>query len=1236
MHVYLPPDRRLALAAGQELPEHTSGAALFADISGFTPLTEALVRALGAKRGAEELPHQLNRVYDALIAETDRYGGSVISFAGDAITCWFADPEAGDGRPETPFTSQAAALRATACALAIQRVMGQFAAITIPGLGQLSLAIKVAVTVGPAHRFIVGDAQIQLFDTLAGATIARLAVAEHLAERGDVMLDAACVAALGEAAVLRGWRDDEATGLRFALLDRLTVEVEPTPWPHLNATLSNEAARPWLLPLVYERLQSGMGEFLTELRSAVALFLRFGGIDYDQDDQAGAKLNRYLVWAEQVLQRYGGFLLQLTLGDKGSYFYAAFGAPIAYEDPSARAALAALELVAVPPELAYINAVQIGISQGPMRTGAYGGATRRTYGVLGDDVNLAARLMQAAPSGQIYVAPTARKSTGDRFLWWKLAPLHVKGKGAPIAVQRLLEVQDRQSIRLQAPRYALPLIGRAEELATITRLLARAVAGFGHIVGLTAEAGLGKSRLIAEVIRVAQTRKVVVFGGECLAYGTHTSYLVWQTIWRAFFGLTPGLSVEAQVASIARELSRLDPTLLPRLPLLGAVLNLPIPDNELTSGFDAKLRKASLEALLVTCLLARAEETPLLLVLEDGHWLDPLSHDLLEAIGRAIPNAAVLLLVAYRPPQLERGLALRLNRMTHFTEVGLGSLAQPEIEQLLRSKLANLYGPAVMALPSLVEQVSTRAQGNPFYVEELLNYLHDCGLDPQDQAAIEQADLPVSLFNLILSRIDQLSENQKTLLKVASVIGRLFRATMLWGVYRSFGDADRLREELERLSQAELTTLDTPDPELMYLFKHVVTQEVAYESLPYATRAILHDQIGQYIEQAQAATLEQCVDLLAYHFDHSENLPKKRSYLLKAGEQAQADYANLAALSYFQRALPLLADAERAAVLLKLGQVLELTGQWPEAERQYQQALALAEQLGDQSAQAQGQIALGELRRRQGNYAEAAQRYATAQTIAEQLGDQAGVAKALICAGTLATQQGDFAGARAHYARSLTIRRALDDQRNIANVLNNLCIVAHYEGDYAQARALQEQSLAIRRSFGPKAALAFSLNNLGAILVDQGELAQARTYLEEAISLQRELGDPAAVAVTLHSIANLERTCGEYATALRYYVESITSYVRIGDRWTAIQAVEDLAWLATLQGDPERALRLAGAAAGVRAAMGTPLPPGDQTRLDAVLAPARQALAAQAEALWSAGQALSFEEVIALALASNA
>jgi adenylate cyclase len=1253
---YIPTDRRLAIAQGVDLPEQDTGAALFADISGFTPLTELLVRALGPQRGAEELPRQLNLVYDALIVETDRYGGSVIGFSGDAITCWFSEAfepgniqtlgrssveavadssvETADRSDSQTLQRSSAALRAAACALAIQQAMAPFASIEIAGAGQVSLGIKVAVTVGPARRFVIGDPQIQRIDALAGATIARLAAAEHQAERGDVMIDEACVMALGEAAVLSGWRADEESGLRFAMLERLSVAVEPTPWPSDDQiALSPEQVRPWLLPPVFERLSSGMGEFLTELRPAVALFLRFGGIDYDGDASAGAQLDSYIIWAERVLERYGGFLLQLTIGDKGSYFYAAFGAPLTHEDNATRAALAALALLATPPELAYVGAVQIGVSQGRMRTGAYGGATRRTYGVLGDDVNMAARLMQAAPPGQIYVSAEARKPTQDAFIWWRLAPIRVKGKSQPIILHRLLEAQERRTIRLQAPRYALPMIGRAEELATITQLLEVASAGVGQIVGVTAEAGVGKSRLVAEVIRIAQARGAVAFGGECQAYGTNTSYLVWRTIWRAFFGVDQAQSSETQIATLERELSQIDAALLARLPLLGAVLNLDIPDSELTAGLDAKLRRSSLEALLITCLLARAAETPLLIVLEDAHWLDSLSHDLLEAIGRAISGSAVLLLIAYRPPQVEQRLALRVSKMTHFTEVSLGALAQAEIEQLLRSKLANLYGPEVEALPALIEQVSTRAQGNPFYVEELLNYLHDRGIDPRDTLAITQAELPASLHGLILSRIDQLSENQKVLIKVASVIGRLFRASMLWGVFRSFGDADRLRNDLDILSQVDLTPLDTPDPELMYLFKHVMTQEVAYESLPFATRAVLHDQIGLQIEHSYAENIDQAIDLLAFHFSRTENIPKQRTYLLRAGELAQADYANPAALSYYERVMPLLDGAERAGVLLRVGQVHEHTGQWDAADSNYQQALALAEESADVRLQQQCQIALGELRRRQGGYAEAAQRYSAAQGLAEQIDDQAGIAKALICLGTLATQQGDYVSARERYGRSMAIRQALDDQLNIANVLNNLCIVAYYEGDYPQARALQEQSLGIRRTLRNKWALANSLNNLGAILSDQGDLALARQHLDEAIGIQREIGDPAAIALTLHSLANLERTRGTYDAAVRFYHESIMINMRIGDRWTATQAIEDLAWLAALQEDAERALRLAGAASAARAAMGAPLAPGDQARLDAALAPARQALGDQAASVWEAGQSLTFEQAAELALA---
>ena len=188
---YIPIDRRLAIARGEELPDRSEGTALFADISGFTPLTEALVRALGPQRGAEELPRQLNLIYDALIAEVDCYRGSVIGFSGDAITCWF-DADTG--------------LRATACALRMQQAMEQFAAVPIPDGSTATLAIKVAVATGPVRRFLAGDPAIQTIDVLAGATLDRLAGAEHHASKGEVVLAMQDGSALCDEVAVVEWR----------------------------------------------------------------------------------------------------------------------------------------------------------------------------------------------------------------------------------------------------------------------------------------------------------------------------------------------------------------------------------------------------------------------------------------------------------------------------------------------------------------------------------------------------------------------------------------------------------------------------------------------------------------------------------------------------------------------------------------------------------------------------------------------------------------------------------------------------------------------------------------------------------------------------------------------------------------------------------------------------------------------------------------------------------------------
>ena len=258
--VYIPIDRRLAIAEGRELPERTRGAAMFADISGFTPLTEMLARTLGPKRGAEELTVYLNRVYDELITELHRFGGSVIGFSGDAITCWF------DGQSLESSTQSEVlpTMRATAAALAMQEAMSQFTELQVSGGEQVSLMMKASVATGPVRRFIVGDPHYTLLDVMAGQTLESLANGEHQADKGDVILDNTAANILGERLQIAEWRTDEHTGERFAVvtgLNERSSEIEQ-PWPEAEPeTFANEQLQNWLLPSVYRLLHAARENF---------------------------------------------------------------------------------------------------------------------------------------------------------------------------------------------------------------------------------------------------------------------------------------------------------------------------------------------------------------------------------------------------------------------------------------------------------------------------------------------------------------------------------------------------------------------------------------------------------------------------------------------------------------------------------------------------------------------------------------------------------------------------------------------------------------------------------------------------------------------------------------------------------------------------------------------------------------------------------------------------------------
>jgi class 3 adenylate cyclase/tetratricopeptide (TPR) repeat protein len=1206
---YIPGDRRLALAEGFEMPNRVRGAALFADISGFTTLTEALVEELGRQRGVEELTASLNDVFHALIAELHRYGGDVIYFSGDAVTCWIDED---DGT------------RATACALAMQSTIDRVGRLVTPAGSSVRVELKVAVAVGPARRFLVGDPGIQLIDVLAGHVIDTLAAAEHVAQRGEVVLTASAREALGDGVEIGEERLDEE-GETYAVVERLSVPVDDAPLPLLDAPLDDDLVAEWLLPPVYERMRTGRGELLAELRPAIPVFVRFGGIDFDADG-AVERLDEFVTQAQRVFADQGGNLLQLTVGDKGAYLYGVFGSPVAHEDDAVRAMTTALALRDLESQTA-ATGIQIGVAHGRLRSGTYGHDLRRTFVCLGDAVNLAARLMSAAGPGEIYVADGVRQAAGDGFAWEPRPSFTPKGKAEAVTPQALLGTTGRAPVR--EIRHRLPMFGRAEDLAHLVSRLDESVGGAGRIVGIAAEAGVGKSRLVAELVRTARRRGELVVVGECQAAGARTAYFAWREIWRMLFGLSDDDPEETQVARLEAELRAVDPGLVARAPLLEPVVGLTLQDNDLTASLDAKVRKTSLESLLVAFMRARAAHRPLVIVLEDCHWLDELSRDLLVEVCRAIPSERVLVVLAYRP-RSDVGDSFGVETLPHFEERSLTLLGDDEIAHLITAKVGQILGSGTTPPEGLISLVARRAEGNPFYVEELVNYLAGTNVDLDDEAAVANVELPDSLYTLILSRIDTLSERPRSTLKVASVLGRSFRAAPLPEVYPDLGGSDDVAESLDVLRAVDLVSLDV-EAEGSYLFRHVVAQEVAYESIPYAIRTSLHESTAQVIEREGPDAIELQLDLLAHHYWRSANDGKKRDYLGRAGSAARAAYANSAAIDYFERLATLEEGTSRAGVLLDLGEVLELTGAWGRAAEADEEALSLAAEAGDATIGARAETALAEVARKTGAFDEAQERLARARGVFEERGDDAGLGRVLHLTGTIAAQRGDYEVARERYLESLEVRERVGDRPGMASLLSNLGVVAEYEGDYAAARESHERALELRGEIGDRWAIGVSQTNLGMIASLQGSLDEARERFEESIRLNREVGDAWMVAIGLNNLGNAARDLGDLTDARAHYAASLRAYEAYDDRWALAHLLEDVGRLAAVAGDAVAAVRLDRAALSLREEIGAPRPPALEKELSAVFDGARISLGPDGETIATEAGEWTLEQAVACA-----
>ena len=1160
---------------------------LFADVSGFTPISEALAR-LG-EGGTEELTVLVNDYFAVMIDLIAAYGGIVGSFGGDAMTVIF------------PADDASAAARAVQCALAMQALMLPYVAISTRA-GSFSLAIKIGLANGPVLSAIVGDPALRLQSVLAGSALDRAAEAEHHARTGEVLLHPDLLALL-DGLTIRAERGG------FVVAEALATRPPLSPLPALPAQpaalLPTLAA--FVHPAIARRLAGDQAGFVNEHRAVTALFVGFDGFDFDADPSAHARLQAYVAEVMHVVQRYGGDLNKIDFGDKGSKFVIVFGAPVAYEDDVERAMHCALALRELQQTQAVSNEVgapkvgnhstqhsalstlpgalspRIGVAFGLVFCGLVGADLRREYTVMGDTVNLAARLMQAAALGGIVVASGAHRRVADRFVWEPMEPLPVRGRSRPVTVYGLLSASKRPS-RLLEPAYRLPMVGREAEMALIEQRMELALSGHGQVLGLAAEAGMGKSRLVAEVMRLAVRRGVPALSGECVSHGASISYLPWHSLLRGLFGLDSAWSPEEQVRHLREQIAAIDSQILARLPLLEVALNLEIAESDLTRSLDARVRKDALETTVIACVRAisggrregrgeRVAPTPLLLVIEDCHWIDQLSHDLLDLVARSIVDRPVLLLLAYRPPEREQA-RLRVARLPHFSELYLREFSLRETEWLIGMKFGYMFGARGVLPASFVERITARSQGNPFYIDQMISYIQDQGISLADAVALEGVRLPDTLRALIISRIDRLAEAEQVTLKVASVIGRAFRASWLWAIYPPLGQPDQVHTLLDTLSRLDLTSLERAEPELEYLFKHVVTQEVAYESLTLSTRTMLHGTVARYIEAHFPDELDRYLDMLAYHYGRSDELEKQRRFFRLAADAARVAYANDSALGYYRRLRPLLEPADQIGVLLREGEVLQLVGRWPEAEAAVREALALAEAQASQIDVARCRTELANILASRGDYDSAITIIDEVMPIWERLDDPSGHYEALWVLGYVLTEIGEYTRGLRQLEHTHEIAVRLGDAGLVAKSVGYMGVLYVAISDYEMALYCLERSAEMAARLSDWSLLVRTRSSVGFVYMLQRQIGAAVEVFHELLTRAAEIGDRRSMAKLAREIGRCHQLMGDLPGALRCYALQLAIGLELGERRDLSVGLGFVASAYAQQGDLELAGRV--------------------------------------------------------------
>jgi predicted ATPase/class 3 adenylate cyclase len=1179
--------RRLLLGTHPDYASRTHGTLLAADLSGFTAFS-AQLSTLGSE-GAELVAGTINALFSTLLATLADWDGNLLKLSGDALTALFSGPEH--------------AHRAIAAALELQQRMEAFKSIDTPA-GVFALRIRIGLAGGDVLLTEVGSPErVELL--VAGATARQVIELQRRAMPGAVVV--------GDSTYQEIAPICQAVTIAHGLYRILSLEASPPlsraethNWRRrqnlvweLHALIGRiEALRPYLIREYVDRMADGPLSLAGEgdLRPVTVLFaclsdttalLEHAGSSPHDRAHAQLQAAAQRIWA--IVEQYGGAINKIDLHPTGHTLIVLFGAPVAQGRDAERAVGCALALLhelgtqqgnsageepaSLLPQPLMVR--RIGMATGRVFAGAVGSAMRREYTVMGSVVNLAARLMDIAADGQLLLDTTTAQAAERLTPLQTLPPALVKGYDQPVPCYRV-EAQQSRFSPLMRPES--PLVGRDAELAQAQEAIARALSGRGSIVALVGEAGIGKTRLLAEVTRLSH---------DTMAAGIRASvqtqphdrvqpYSIIAAIFRQLYDLPEQADMAAR--TLAAQVQHRAPAYQRFSPLLPTIFGLPPESSPLTQALAPNERRARIRRLAVALLTSNAQAAPVALVLEDLHWADTASIDILGSVAVAARAEPLLLLCTYRPAP-----APAWPDDAHLTRIELSPLTAEHSQTLISAWMGRLPLSDLLRA-AMVE----RTQGNPFFIEETTRALRDRGLAGRDELL-----LPVTIQGALLARLDTLPLEERYVLQIASTIGPLFQRSLLADIA---GQQVALERALGRLSDLGLLRTAGQDS---YAFAHSLTHETVYESLLFAQRRDLHYQIAQRLRAATHESTDQ--GLLAYHYRRAESWPDVLEYAWRAGLYAQAIYASDIALGHYRLALEAAdrldqsARQQRPAILRRIGDLHALAGRYAEAVAAYEDALAAS---AETLEQAEILIGWAEVCEQQATYDDAlvlldraagllprddnhlALRVAVRRgwvLIRQGASEQASLAvepvlerleqwqrwEDLLLAYKvffhIALSQSRWTEARSYLRLALGCAEKANDLREIARIQNNLGIVLTQEGDlHGAARECERAALAMRE-IGDRNTLASIEVNIGAIYYKLGEFEAALEHYGESLKMALEINAPSIESIVRSNLGEIYRRLGRLGASLDQLTRSAELCRQTADDLGLAEAYRQLA-----------------------------------------------------------------------------